>query len=55
MSSVRDVPGLARAVAGPDGAAVPAGAAVNAFWSVSKRSTRPKSRLMTWQIFEWFA
>eukprot|EP01046_Picozoa_sp_COSAG06_P071280 COSAG06_NODE_20322_length_781_cov_0.690442_1_plen_29_part_10 len=29
MSSVRDVPGLARAVAGPDGAAVPAGAAVN--------------------------
>ena len=44
MSSVQDVPGLARAVAGPVGAAAPAGAAVNTFWSVSKRSTRPKSR-----------
>ena len=47
MSSVWDVPGLARAVDGPVGAAAPAGAAVNTFWPVSKRSTRPKSRLAT--------
>jgi hypothetical protein len=31
MSSVRDAPGLARAVAGPARAAVPAGASVNTF------------------------
>ena len=54
MSSVWDVPGLARAVAGPAGVAAPAATAVNTFWPVSKRSTRPKSRLMTWQIFANF-
>ena len=35
MSSVRDAPGLAGAVAGPFGAAAPAGAAVSTFCNVT--------------------